>query len=110
MRRVPGRRLVTLFAILLVAASLSARGVGLSECDCCGPMMAAPAAPVPPCCVGTVDRRMAASTSSQTLSAPTQLLKAAAASPSEPFLPSPRRGYPPGELRPVYLSISVLRI
>jgi hypothetical protein len=110
MRRLPGRRLVMLLAILLVAASLSTRGVGASECDCCGPMMAAPAAPVPPCCVGTVDRRMAASTSSQTIPAPTQSLKAVAASHYEPFLPSPRRGHPPGELRPVYLSISVLRI
>jgi hypothetical protein len=110
MRRLPGRRLVTLLAILLVAASLSTRGAGVSACDCCGPMMAAAAAPVPPCCVGTVDRRMAASTNSQTFPAPTQSIKGAAASHHEPFLPSPRRGYPPGELRPVYLSISVLRI
>lgn len=110
MRRSIGRRFVTLLAILLVATSLSARGIGASECDCCGQMMAAPAAPAPPCCVGTVERRVAASASTHSAAAPTLLQKAAAPVPPNPSLAAPRRGYPPGERRPVYLSISVLRI
>ena len=110
MRRSSGCRFVTLVAILLVATSLSTRGIGASECDCCGPMMAAPVAPAPPCCVGTADRRVAASTSAPAAAAPTLLLKAAVPIGPEPTLAAPRRGYPPGERRPVYLSISVLRI
>ena len=105
-----GRRLVTLLAILLVATSLSARGLPAGACECCGPMMAAAAAPAPPCCVGTVDRRMAVSTNWHSLQSVPLLVKTAGAyadvrdvGPSGPEIP-------PGRGRPVYLSISVLRI
>jgi hypothetical protein len=110
MRRSSGRRLVMLLAILLVATSLSTRANGASECDCCGPMMTAPAAPAPPCCVGTADRRMAASTPLSSASNPTLLVKVMVIAGGELPLEPPRRGYPPGQLRRIYLFIPVLRI
>jgi hypothetical protein len=104
-----GRRIVTLFAILLVATSFSARGVEAGECDCCGPMVTAPAPPAPPCCIGSVDRRMAVSTAwHSVLSIPLMVKTAAAA---DTYAPEPSGlAPPPGRGRPVYLSISVLRI
>lgn len=105
-----GRRIVTLLAILLVATSLSARGRGAVACDCCGPMMAAPAAPAPPCCVGTVDRRMAVPAAwHSVVSVPLVSKTPAAAAETSGIEPS-GLAPPPGRGRPVYLSISVLRI
>jgi hypothetical protein len=110
MHRSFSRRLVMLLATLLVATSLSTKAIGASACECCGPRMAAPAAPAPPCCVRTIDRRMAVSTSWHSMhSVPVvvkTLLPSASQAPLDPREPS----HPPGWHRPIYLSISVLRI
>lgn len=109
MRRLPGLRAVTMVAILLVATSLSMKGIGSSECECCGPQLTAPAAPVAPCCVGDVERRMATVTA--THAAPGSPLPVTARPvPPVELEPAPLRGHPPGDRRPLYLRISLLRI
>lgn len=59
MRRVHGIRYVALVAILLVATAVSGRAIRASECECCGPSMTALPAPIAPCCVSAVERRVA---------------------------------------------------
>ena len=110
MHRSSGRRLVTLLAILLVATSLWTSGVGASECECCGPMLAAPAAGAPPCCVGTVERRVAVSTTWHSVHSIPVFVKTVLTSSAPAVLDIRQPPYPPGRLRPLYLSISVLRI
>ena len=110
MRRSTGRRLVTLLAILLVATSLSTRGFGASECDCCGPMMAAPVTAAPPCCVGTYERRVAVSTTWHSVHSVPVFVKTLLSLGGPVMLDIRQPPYPPGRLRPLYLSISVLQI
>ena len=111
MRRSPAIRLLTLLAIVLVVATTVAGGVNeLRECDCCGPMLSAPAAPVPPCCVGASDRRVAPplvvhhgqppAAGTHPMDTPRQV----------PSVPNASRGFPPGSDHTLYLHLSVLRI
>jgi hypothetical protein len=110
MRRFPAVRIVTMIAILLVATSVSAGAIGVSDCECCGPRVGAQAAPVAPCCIGTAERRVALFTHPHV----TTLPAARAESHLAVLAESPSRvevdGYPPGSPGPLYLRHSVLRI
>lgn len=111
MRRFPLIRFVTMLAILLVASSVSARATGAAECECCGPVVGAPAAPVAPCCIGAADRRVALFTQPRGLSTPLpEVVDAPFAAIVDARGGSDAAESPPGLLRPQYLRPAVLRI
>lgn len=110
MRRITGLRFVTVIAILLVAVSVPTRAIGSSECECCGPLVTVPAAPVAPCCVVGVQRRMATFDKPHMPMAPVPTAELVV-----PYAPLPssrvgRRGHPPGMARPPGLRTDVLRL
>lgn len=109
MRRFPPIRIVTMIAILLVASSVSARAIGTSECECCGPLVGAPTAPIAPCCVGTTDRRVAPSTPSHFTSTPSLVAVEGPLAALVDVRSQADAGYPPGSFSPQSLR-RVLRI
>ena len=110
MRRFPALRIVTMIAILLVASSLSTGAIGPNDCECCGPLVGAPAGPVAPCCVGATDRRVALFTHPHVTATPLPDIVEGphAAARIPPVMDD--EGYPPGSGLPLYLRHAVLRI